>query len=156
MGLGDVGQDIEEMAVLCHELLNSDIPTTSLTGFIMGLVRAVSAQIGRFNERQETSDKVIDCLRESNRRLPDSHDVSNPLAWSLYDRFRIAYSNDDYEAGSTILDRVIHAPVDGLTQHNCIEVGCCVRAGSILHVREAGIPRTGDPLHQYVARRGRS
>jgi hypothetical protein len=44
MRLGDVGQDIEEMAVLCHELFKSDIPTTSLIGFIMDLVRAVNAQ----------------------------------------------------------------------------------------------------------------
>jgi CHAT domain-containing protein len=117
MRLGDVRQDIEEMAVLCHELLKSDIPTTSLAGFIMGLVRAVNAQFGRFNERPEPSDKVIECLREANRRLPDSHDVSNALAMSLYDRFRITYSNDDYEEGTTVLDKVIHAPGDGLTQH---------------------------------------
>jgi hypothetical protein len=86
MRLGDVRQDIEEMAVLCHELLKSNIPTTSLTGFIMDLVRAVNAQFGRFNERQEPSDKVIECLREANRRLPDSYDVSNALAGSLYYR----------------------------------------------------------------------
>lgn len=117
MRLADVRQDIEEMADLCRELLKSDIPTTSLTGFIMGLVRAVNAQFGRFNERQEPSDKVIECLREANRRLPDSHDVSNALAWPLYDRFRTTYSNDDYEEGITILDKVIHPPGDGLTQH---------------------------------------
>lgn len=117
MRLGDVRQDIEEMTVLCDELFKSDIPTSFLTGFIMGLVRAVNAQFGRLNERQEPSDKVIECLREANRRLPDSHDVSNALAWSLYDRFRITYSNDDYEEGKTILDKVIHAPGDELTQY---------------------------------------
>jgi CHAT domain-containing protein len=119
MRLGDVRQDIEEMAVLCHELLKSDIPTTSLTGFIMGLVRAVSAQFGQFNERQEPSDKVIECLREANRRLPDSYNVSNSLGISLYYRFSTTYSNDDYEEGTTILDKVIHAPGpgDGLIQH---------------------------------------
>ncbi|KAF8496718.1 CHAT domain-containing protein [Russula emetica] len=113
MRLGDVRQDIEEMAVLCHELLKSDIPTTSLTGFITCLVRAVNAQFGRFSEWQEPSDKVIECLQEANRRLPDSPDVSNALACSLFYRFRITYSNDDYEGGTTILDKVIHAPGDG-------------------------------------------
>jgi CHAT domain-containing protein len=117
MRLGDVRQDIEEMGVLCHELLRSDIPTISLTGFVMDLVRAVNAQFGRFNERQEPSDKVIECLREANRRLPDSPDVSNALAGSLFYRFRTTYSNDDYEEGTTILDKVLHAPEGELTKH---------------------------------------
>ena len=117
MKLGDVRQDIEEMAVLCHELLKSDIPTTSLIGFIMGFVRAVNAQFGRFNEQKEPSDKVIECLREANRRLPDSYNVSNSLGVSLYYRFSTTYSNDDYEEGTTILGKVIHAPGDGLIQH---------------------------------------
>ena len=46
MRLGDVRQDIEEMTVLCRELIKSDIPTTFLTGFITGFVRAVNAQFG--------------------------------------------------------------------------------------------------------------
>ncbi|KAF8461958.1 CHAT domain-containing protein [Russula ochroleuca] len=117
MKLGDVRQDIEEMAVLCHELLKSDIPTTSVTGFIVGLVQAVNAQIGRLSERQEPSDKVIECLREANVRLPDSYEVSIALAWSLFERFRMAYSNDDYEEGMTILDKVTRAPGDKSTQH---------------------------------------
>ena len=41
MKLGDARHDIEEMAILCHELLKSDISTTSLTGSIMDLVRSV-------------------------------------------------------------------------------------------------------------------
>ena len=117
MRLGDTRQDIEEMAVLCHELLKSDIPTTSLTGFIMGLVRAVDAKSARFNEPQEFSDKVIECLREANRRLPDSHDIRPALACYLFFRFRKTYSNDDYEEGTTILGKVTHTPEDGLTQH---------------------------------------
>ncbi len=117
MRLGDARQDIEEMVVLCHELLKSDIPTTSLSGFIMGLVQAVAAQFVRFNERHEPSDKVIECLREANRRLPDSHDVSTVLALSLFGRFLITYSNDDYEEGTIILNKVIHAPGNGPTPH---------------------------------------
>ena len=116
MKLGDVKQDIEEMAVLCHELLKSDISTTSVTGFIMDLVQAVKAQFGNLSKRQEPSDKVIECLREANVRLPDSHEVSVALAWSLFDRFKIAYSNDDYEEGVAILDKVIRAPGDKPTQ----------------------------------------
>jgi hypothetical protein len=115
MKLGDVRQDIEEMAVLCHELLKSDISTTSVTHFIMGLVRAFQVQVEDSSEQQEPSDKVIECLREANVRLPDSHDISVALACSLCDRFGIAYSNDDYEEGMAILDKVIRAPGDRLT-----------------------------------------
>jgi CHAT domain-containing protein len=109
--LEDVRQDIEEMAVLCHELLKSDISTTSLSCSIMGLVRAVfvNTQSRMLSEQQEPSDKVIECLREANVRLPDSHEVSIMLAWSLFDRYCIACSNDDYEEGITILDNVIRA-----------------------------------------------
>ena len=116
MKLGDVKQDIEEMAVLCHELLKSDISTTSVTGFIMDLVQAVKAQFGNLSKRQEPSDKVIECLREANVRLPDSHEVSVALAWFLFDRFHMAYSNDDYEEGVSILDKVIRTPGDRPTQ----------------------------------------
>ena len=116
MKLGDEWQDLGEMAVLCHELLKSDLSTALVTNFIMDLVRAVKAQFGRWTERRELSDKLIECLREANVRLPDSYDVSMVLAWSLYARFRTAHSNDDYEEGITILDKVIRAPGDTTTQ----------------------------------------
>ena len=116
MKLGDEWQDIEEMAVLCHELLKSDMTTTFVTGYIMGLVRAVKAQLIRWTGRREPSDKVIECLREANIRLPDSYQVSMMLAWSLYVRFGITHSNDDCEEAMAILDKVIRSPGDRPTQ----------------------------------------
>jgi hypothetical protein len=77
MKLGDAKKNIEEMAVLSHELLKSDMSTTSITGVIEALIQAVYAQAGGWTERQEPSDKVIECLREANVRLPNSHDVSS-------------------------------------------------------------------------------
>ena len=115
--LGDEWQDLEEMAVLCLELLKSDLSTALVTNFIMDLVRAVKARFKRWTEQREPfPDKLIECLREANVRLPDSYDVSMMLAWSLYARFRTAHSNDDYEEGITILDKVIRAPGDAPTQ----------------------------------------
>src|SRR6202007_2041232 len=64
MELGDVRQDIEEMADLCYELLKSNIPATSVNRFISGLARAVITQNVILRERQEPFDKVIECLRE--------------------------------------------------------------------------------------------
>ena len=118
MKLGDARQDIEEMAVLCHELLRSDISTTSLTGSITDLVRSIygNARSRMLNERQEPSDKVIECLREAKVRLPDSYEVSIALVLSLFDRFCIANSNDDYEEGLFILGKVIPTTGDKQTQ----------------------------------------
>jgi tetratricopeptide (TPR) repeat protein len=115
MKLGDVRQNIEEMAVLCHELLKSDISMTSATVYITKLAQTVvNPRLGRMNE---PCDKVIECLREANIRIPYSFDVSIALASSLFDRFRIAHSNDDYEEATTILDKFIEAPGEKLTPH---------------------------------------
>src|SRR5712671_6599201 len=105
----DLGEmwDIEEMAILCRELLTSDISTTFPTDSIMALVRAVKAQCGGWNGFREPPEKVIECLREANRRLPNSHQLSIALACVLSNRFHITYSNDDYEEATAILDKVI-------------------------------------------------
>ena len=120
IGLGNGRQDIEEMAVLCHELLKTDMSMTSITSLIMNLVEVIKAQRGSLNEPPETSDKVIECLREASILLPDSHDVSLALAWSFFHRFRITHSDDDYEEATTILDKVARIPGlpgDKLTQN---------------------------------------
>ena len=117
MKLGDVKQNIEEMAVLCHELLKSDISMTFATGAIMNLAHAVRAQ-PRGLDSQEPSDKVIECLREANILLQDSYDVSIALALSLSDRFRITHSNEDHEEAITVLDNFIRAPGEKLTENH--------------------------------------
>ena len=104
--LGNVMSDIEEMAVLCHELLNSDISTTSLTGPIMALTRAVESQLASWVDHRETLEKVVPCLREANRRLPDLDEVSIMIAGLLYSRFVVTYSDDDYEEGTAVLEKI--------------------------------------------------
>ena len=122
MKLGDVRQDLEEMAILCHELLKSDTSMTSVTSPIMNLANVVIAQFqfGILNKQQEPSDKVIEFLRLARVLLPDSHDVSFALSLSLFARFRhgsdIAHSNDDYDEATTILDKVARIPGNNLTQ----------------------------------------
>jgi hypothetical protein len=58
--LGDVDQDIEEMADLCDELLNSDISIESLTNAIEAFAMAVgsrrkSTSKGRFFPRKSSN-----------------------------------------------------------------------------------------------------
>lgn len=112
------------MAALYLELLKSDIPITSLTGFIMGLVRAVNAQFGRYSMNGKNIPIKPSNACEANRRLPaDSHELLlvDTLAVSLFYRCRITYSNDAYE-GTTMVDKGIHAPGGVQTQHKELEL----------------------------------
>ena len=104
--LGDVDQDIEEMADLCDELLNSDISIQSLTDPIADFARVINLNFNKLLEWKSRSEKVIDCLRKAGVRLPDLHEVSIVLARSLYNRFLVAPSDDDYKEGMEILDRI--------------------------------------------------
>src|SRR5216683_2884394 len=100
-GVGNVDQDIEEMMVLCDELLNSDTSTDYLTGAIITFADTVlctSTVMARI-----PSEKVIGCLRAAHRRLP-LHKVSVALAQCLYYRFDMTVSEDDYNEGMAILD----------------------------------------------------
>jgi len=113
--LGDVDQDIEEMADLCDELLNSNISLQSLTDAIADFARAISIhfkdiqQESHFKDIQQKScsEKVTDCLRKATVRLPSLHQVSIVLTLALYDRFVVAPSNDDYEEAMVTLDRIL-------------------------------------------------
>ncbi|KAH9967823.1 CHAT domain-containing protein [Russula dissimulans] len=118
LDLGEM-RDIEEMAFLCSELLSSNISTTFPTDSIMALVRAVMAQCGGWNGFREPPEKVIECLREANKRLPDSHQLAIALACVLSNRFHVTYSNADYEEATVILDKVIasRAPGDRLNRY---------------------------------------
>ena len=106
--LGDVDQDIEEMAGLCNELLNSDISITSLTAPIIAFARAVdNAQLEGPPDRQVPSEKVIKCLQKAIMRLPELHEVYIVVAESLCNRFDLIASDDDYQEGMAISDKVI-------------------------------------------------
>ena len=103
---GNVIQDIEEMAILCRELLTSStMSETSLTAPIMALANAVLTKYRISGE--EPRAQVIECLREANRRLPHFHALFLALAFSLACRFLATYSIDDYEEATAILDRII-------------------------------------------------
>src|SRR6266851_1210460 len=105
--LGDVDYDIEEMAELFDELLTSDTSNTFLTDPTIAFARVVDANLEGPIDGQVPSEKVIRCLRMVIRRLPDLHDGSIVLAQSLFNRFNITASDDDYNEGMAILDKVI-------------------------------------------------
>jgi hypothetical protein len=105
--LGDVDQDIEEMADLCDELLDSDISTDSLTRPIMLFARTVGTHDEESPGVIIPSEKVIGCLRRVIIRLPDPR-FSVVLAKYLFRRFGITVSDDDYNEGMAVLDQVIN------------------------------------------------
>ena len=113
--LGDMGRDIEEMADLCDELLDTDISTESLTSLVMFFARAAAAHFARKLEGQiHPSEKVISCLRKATMRLPDSDNIQLTLSHFLCFRFMSSGSDDDYEEGMAILEKFItfHSPQD--------------------------------------------
>jgi len=106
--LGDVTQDIEEMADLCDELLSSNISIQFLTDPIVDFARAVDIHFTGPFQHKIPSEKVIDCLRKALVRLPDLQEVSIALAQCLYARFVTAPSDGDCEEGMVILDGILN------------------------------------------------
>jgi len=106
------------MADLFFELLNSDIWTIS-TDTITSFAEVVRLRHLQWEKGKEPPAKVIDCLRKAKIRLPDSDELSITLSCTLLDRFRIAYSNDDYQEGTVILDKILtsHTPGDDPSQY---------------------------------------
>jgi len=111
--LGDVYENIDEMADLCGELLDSDISTDFLTSPIEAFVETINVHVvgisgDRKPKRRIPSEKVISSLRRAIIRLPDLARVSIVLAKYLLLRLEITVSDDDYNEGMAILDKVIN------------------------------------------------
>ncbi|KAI0255286.1 hypothetical protein BJV78DRAFT_1178892 [Lactifluus subvellereus] len=127
-----VMRDFEEMAVLCRELLvctQRDCPTDPGTS----LDQTVNARFTLWSRRQEPIERVIESLREANRRLPDFREISVALAWSLIIRFKATCLIGDYEEATAILDKTIasHAPRDSPTSYQLPPASLLIP--SILH-----------------------
>ena len=107
--LGDAEQDIEEITGLCDELLNSDVSREILFRPIISFMRALLPRFAAGSSRGEIllSEKLINFLRKAIVQLPDLHDTSLILAFSLLTRFQKTLSEDDYEEGVAILDEVM-------------------------------------------------
>ena len=106
--LEDVDQDIEQMADLCDELLNSDTSKDFLTPFVGSFTRALLVPLREPFKGQIPFEKVIGCLRKVTVHLPDFHEASLILGLSLLIRFQMTISEDYYEEGMAVLDKVIN------------------------------------------------
>ncbi|KAI0294714.1 CHAT domain-containing protein [Multifurca ochricompacta] len=100
-------RDIEEMVMLCQELLtchcSENYPTDAITALFFAI-------LCKFCQRKQVQplDGVIQCLRDALKIFPPgSHLVLLGLATSLVIRYGTNYSNGDYEEAMTLLECVI-------------------------------------------------
>ena len=103
-GIGDVPQNIEEMAVQCRELLAPDLPQPVLERAVRALIFAYRSHCKQ-SSLLEDSDELIKCLREVIRRL-ESHEFAYALASFLWFRFDKSCSLDDCKEAITLLDKI--------------------------------------------------
>ncbi|KAI0291353.1 CHAT domain-containing protein [Multifurca ochricompacta] len=99
--------DIEEMVMLCQELLTCHSSENYPTHAIDGLVHAILCKFCQ-GKQVEPLDGVIQCLRDAlNISPPGSRVVLHGLAASLIIRYITNYSKDNYEEAMTLLESVI-------------------------------------------------
>jgi CHAT domain-containing protein len=92
-----VTQDSQEIVDLCRELLV----------YTQRDCRADPGTPLKVTSGREPIERVIESLREANRRLPDVHEISIALAWSLIVRSAATCLIRDFEEATAILDRII-------------------------------------------------
>ncbi|KAH8978917.1 CHAT domain-containing protein [Lactarius hatsudake] len=106
LGARDVMQCIEEMAVLCHELLTLEASDDHTTISITRFARVVLSKITQW-ARDQPLDQVIECLRLAREHRPDVCMARYSLAWSLICRYCTTFVNNDYEEAGSVLDEII-------------------------------------------------
>ncbi|KAH9170792.1 CHAT domain-containing protein [Lactarius sanguifluus] len=114
----NVLQNIEEVAVICHELLISDPSDDDTTTSITLLSNIVSSKILPLIPDQRLDrrlDRVIECLRLVRIHKPELRRVHFALVHCLRARYSTTLVNDDYEEITSILDEIISSspPGDG-------------------------------------------
>ncbi|KAI9436258.1 CHAT domain-containing protein [Lactarius indigo] len=125
LGSGNTIQEMEEMAALIPEVLDSGVSTPESLDAITAVADAVTeSEMFRRRHTQQFAERVVQMLREATILKPDSHDVSYALASCLADRFQATQEINDYEEAIAIADKIIatHSPRDSLTltQRNAI------------------------------------
>ncbi|KAI9454293.1 hypothetical protein BJY52DRAFT_1225163 [Lactarius psammicola] len=102
---GNVMQSIDEMAILCRELL-MDASDSDTIGPITLFAEVVASKISPFAP-DPPSNQVIEFLRLVRKYKPDLRNARYALAWSLSCRYFITCVNDDYEEAVSIFDEII-------------------------------------------------
>jgi hypothetical protein len=110
-------QDLEEMSILCRELLASNTSEVDLKNAVTSLAQTfVFYHLESWNQ---PPNQVMECFREANTRMPDLQEVSIGLSATLSARFLITWSSEDYNDAMGPLDKIISSrfPGDCLSQN---------------------------------------
>jgi len=124
--LGDADQDIEEMADLCDELFNSDVPGKSLARPIVSLLNALSSHP---SGKSLPSEKLTNCLRKAIVQLAPDLDHPFLMLASLHlRRFLMTFLEDDYKEGMAALDKVMNFRDPGGRPSPHLGIASCMEA----------------------------
>ncbi|KAI9433876.1 CHAT domain-containing protein [Lactarius indigo] len=105
LGAGNVMHNIEEMAMLCRELLTLGRSEGDTIRSITLLARAVGSTISP-EVLDQPLDPVIETLREAST-CKDLQDARLALAHSLGCRYFLTYASEDYDEAVSILEEII-------------------------------------------------
>jgi tetratricopeptide (TPR) repeat protein len=103
--------DINEMVVLCIELLSSRQSAAILAGALSYLRETAEIELNR-GLTTEMIDEVIECLRGAVKAYPpDSYDAwhqaTYTLAYTLLNRLMKTHSKKDYEEADALLEKIL-------------------------------------------------
>ena len=100
---GNVMQNVGEMAVLCRELLTSDV---DITRPILLIYEKVRSRIRPWVPDQPL-DQLIECLRAVKKHKPHLREARFALAFCLGIRYCMTFVNDDYEEAASVFDEIL-------------------------------------------------
>jgi hypothetical protein len=111
LGTRNETQDVNEMVVLCLELLSSRQSAAILVEAFNSLTEAVRIELNR-GPTTQMIDEVIECLRGAVKVYsPDSqdawHEVMFALAYTLQLRFMRTHSKKDCEEAEALLEKIL-------------------------------------------------
>ncbi|KAH9170782.1 CHAT domain-containing protein [Lactarius sanguifluus] len=109
----NVMQCIEEMAVLCHELLTLDPSNDDTTDSLTHLAGVFLSKFS-LSAPDQPLNQIIECLRLARKHRLDMA-VSFALAASLLCRYFTTFVNDDYEEAASALDEIIASTSTGVS-----------------------------------------
>jgi CHAT domain-containing protein len=114
---GDVVKNIDEMSVLCHELLTSepDASEDDTTHAVTTISELILSKV-RLWLPDRPLHQVIKCLRAARIHKPDLRQAHFALAVSLGIHYYVTFMDDDYEKAASVLDEIITSNSPGDSQ----------------------------------------
>jgi hypothetical protein len=162
--VGNVMQNIREIAVLSRELLTLGMPDNETTHLINLISKVVGLNICNgvfFPDQLEPVNEMIECLRAARKCRPDllRGDGLLAFAMSLRCRHYITNVDDDYEEATSILDEILTSRYLGNSQdeHDAAEIRAeATSLVTSLAMMRSTFYRTPENLEEAIYRARRS